>query len=894
MNIKSPCVWSVLIISIISFSYCVPVYAQSTLTVSDSVSVGLDAASDSGISTTDNITNLVRPTFRGKAPFQARVTVKLNGSPVCRTTALANASYSCKSEIDLPDASYSAIAETTKFFSKNASIVIDTKNVTAPTVPVLGAISDTGVSSADMKTTAKLLQIKGFGEPGAKVDVYANGLLACSSSIATGNIYQCTYSVPKLGTYKLKSIETDVAGNKSVFTAESNVVVVSSIPNNAVPSVPDLDTASDSGVLNNDNITNVKNPLIIGTGVAGLNVQLIADGKTLCTTVVKTDGTYACSPVLSLDKKYTISARYYAEDGSTETQSTGLDLTLKTAISAPTLPDLSSESDTGTSSTDNITFSKSLKLVGTNESGAKVSVLVNNVLVHTVTLENNVTTWMYTHTVTTLGSYDVVVRQSDSAGNVSADSTVLHIVVERQPETVAVPNTPDLATNSDSGALSTDNITNDSTPTFTGASGVFGNTIQYFAGELKICETKVLENNSYECTVTTALRDGVYAVSAKQINSFGDISRSGPVLSITIDTSNPVGASLPDLLTISDDGENTTDNTTTLTLLQLAGFAEKKSNISVLVNDVSVYATQLPDNTGTNGVPWKFIHTAPGVGVYNIKVTETDLAGNVAPVSPVLVVTVLGPIIVEKVQTTPVLKWAEGLNNMNELNNFISIETRPVFKGVASVGKKIAIIEKSVSDLNSQNLKNTNKIICTATAFSVQIGSYECTANADFATGIHTLVAMYVDKNNQPIAGSESPSINIATDVDLPSKPEMPDLLSVSDDGVSDSDNITTIKDFVILEQIPNSANVSFQVECNDINFIFCIYESDSNVIKRTIGFRVSNTGVYTYGLGYTKEMFRSGSGIYQNSQASEPLVVTVIDSTPQIPAITNTVTQPE
>ncbi len=639
MNIKPLTICTVLFISIFSFGQYSSVDAQVVLLESDLVTVGLDAASDTGLKNNDGVTNLVRPTFRGKAPFGARVTVKINNSPLCRATAVSNSTYSCKSEIELLEGKYTVLAETAKYYTKNpASITLDAKNTTPPTNPTLGSISDTGSSATDMITISKMLQIKGFGEAGARIDILANGISVCNLIIPVSNSYQCTYYVTKTGVYKLRALETDLAGNKATSLQEVTLTIVEPIPNGATPTIPDLSSGSDSGVSNEDNITNNKTPSITGTGTNGLKVQVVVDGKATCTNLI-IDSTYSCSPILSVDKKYTVSARYIAEDGSVGAQTLPLEVVLKTLKSIPAIPDLVDESDDGMSTTDNITYSKSLIVNGTADMGDSVNLMINENSVYTTVLGPDETKWTFTYTASDLGEYNAVVETTDVAGN-KAVSLPLSISVVRKPEFVPTVPEPNIVDASDTGAFATDNTTSDSTPTFSGVAGISGNMVSFYADSNKLCESVVTSEGAYECT-STVLLDGSYSVSAIQTNPFGDRSDMSPVITMTIDTLNPTPASLPDLLTSSDDGASGTDNSTTLTSLRLMGYAEKNSKISLLVNNVEVYSAQLPNTSGGNGVSWRYTYDAPSEGVYTIKVVETDLAGNAARASQTLTVTVL-------------------------------------------------------------------------------------------------------------------------------------------------------------------------------------------------------------------------------------------------------------
>ena len=77
------------------------------------------------------------------------------------------------------------------------------------------------------------------------------------------------------------------------------------------------------------------------------------------------------------------------------------------------------------------------------------------------------------------GSYAVTAKATDAAGNESGASAALTITIDSSVP--SAPSTPDLAPSSDTGSSNTDNITGDTTPTFTGTAEA-GSAIELFAG----------------------------------------------------------------------------------------------------------------------------------------------------------------------------------------------------------------------------------------------------------------------------------------------------------------------------------------------------------------------------------------------------------------------------
>ena len=155
----------------------------------------------------------------------------------------------------------------------------------------------------------------------------------------------------------------------------------------------------------------------------------------------------------------------------------------------------------------------------------------------------------------TAGPRDVVV-----ATGVSPNATLTGGFTYVAPP--AAPATPDLATASDSGSSSTDDITSDNTPTISVGSATNGNTVTVTA-------TKSGQTN-VTCTFTATaqtgcdlgtLVDGVWSVTAKQTNS-GIDSAATSALSITVDATPPTVTSFSSTKSNGTYGIGTTVNIT--------------------------------------------------------------------------------------------------------------------------------------------------------------------------------------------------------------------------------------------------------------------------------------------------------------------------------------------
>src|SRR6201999_2622967 len=98
------------------------------------------------------------------------------------------------------------------------------------------------------------------------------------TGVITGGVWSIAATIPFIeGTNTLRATQTDVAGNVSTASFPFDVTLLTTAP---PPSVPDLTPATDSGISGSDDITNISEPTVTGTGVSGDTVTLF-DGSTV-------------------------------------------------------------------------------------------------------------------------------------------------------------------------------------------------------------------------------------------------------------------------------------------------------------------------------------------------------------------------------------------------------------------------------------------------------------------------------------------------------------------------------------------------------------------------------------------------------------------------------------
>lgn len=206
------------------------------------------------------------------------------------------------------------------------------------------------------------------------------------------------------------------------------------------------------------------------------------------------------------------------------------------AALAPTNLGLEAASDCGVSNVDRITNDNTPTIFG-NGSGVDLITLYGTdgvTQLGTATVDCNV--WTIQSSTLADGTHSLTAKAKDEAGNESADSTPLVIVIDT---IVATSGAPDLADASDTGISNSDNLTTETTPTFGGT--VEPNSKVTVSSSVAGVLGNVTANGSgvWSYTVGTALAAGVHNISIVEEDVAGNTSAASALLELTIDSTAP-------------------------------------------------------------------------------------------------------------------------------------------------------------------------------------------------------------------------------------------------------------------------------------------------------------------------------------------------------------------
>ncbi|MGH9910486.1 MAG: Ig-like domain-containing protein, partial [Nitrososphaerales archaeon] len=240
-------------------------------------------------------------------------------------------------------------------------------------------------------------------------------------------------------------------------------------------------------------------------------------------------------------------------------------------------------------------------------------------------------------------SFGVAQNTDAKESDVSKIYLVINFVDRTPP---APPSAPDLTLASDSGSSSTDNITNDNTPTFTGTAEI-GSTVKLYAGATLV-GSATATGGAWTIT-SSALVDGTYTFTATATDASLNTSGPSPSLIVTID----IVASAPtalDLSAGSDSGSSNSDNITNDNTPNINGQTGETGSVALTSSINGAIGT------ATAASPWNTDTSTLSDGTHSITGVLTDVAGNVSLPSLPLIVTVdtIAPTLVLPATPAPV------------------------------------------------------------------------------------------------------------------------------------------------------------------------------------------------------------------------------------------------
>lgn len=623
------------------------------------------------------------------------------------------------------------LAGNTSKASTALSLTTDGTPDTAPTALDLPAGSDKGASNADNLTYLSTPTITGKATAGATVLLFDGDTQVGKAVVNSSGMWSITSSKLTDGVHHLTAVSQDSVGNLSAASADLVVTIDTALPG---VSAPVLDALSDSGRSQSDGITNVTTPKVSGTAEAGATVTLY-DGSTVVGTAVADDeGAWSLTSKALAVGTHSLTAKAIDAAGNVSNASAALVITIDVkAPAAPIALDLAASADNGASNSDNFTNITQPVVSGKAEANAIVALYERDTLLGTALADKN-GAWSITSSVTLAdGVHTLTAKATDVAGNVSLASSALKLTVDTA---IAAPTLLDLATASDKGASTSDNITNVSTPVITGKADA-GATVVLLDGSTQVGKAVANSNGLWSIT-TSKLLDAEHHLTAKATDVAGNVSLASDALVFTTDTKAVLVTTAPLLDTLSDSGRAQSDGITNITTPKVSGVTEAGASVA-LYDGATLVGSATADNAGN----WSIVSKALSVGAHKLTVKVTDIAGNISSASPALALTVdtKGPDAPTKLDLLSIAD--SGTSNTD---NKTAITT-PVISGKAEANAIVTLYDGDT---------------LLGTALADKSGAWQITSSVSLSNGAHSLTAKATD-----IAGNVSaPSAKLNLTID--------------------------------------------------------------------------------------------------------------------------------
>lgn len=642
--------------------------------------------------------------------------------------------------------------------------------------PSIESISDDSYVLGDGFTTDGTIVIDGLAEQGLTVRVYIDGVQVGSVLADENDTWQLDYSATDLadGTYQLTA-DSMIMGSVSAISPQFAVTV-----DRVDPPLPSLGGISvDAGSNTADRITNDDSLIFSGSAEPMATVRIRVDGSVIGSATADAGGNWSFDyQVVTLAQgNHFVELQAVDRAGNASAWSSAALVTIDTGIPA-VATDMNISPDTGVLG-DGITNTGAIQISGSAELDATVLVYVNGVQVGSVGVDGS-GNWNLDLASSPLpnGAHDIEVQVVDLAGNPSALSPTISIVVDE-----VLPLAPVVAGISDDTNLLGDGVTSDNQLILIGTAQA-DHTVHVYVDGAQVGSTVADASGDWSFDYSaTALGDGVHQVTAFAESLSGNMSLVSNAFVVTIDTVIPASPSLSTIggLVAVLGNFISADNT-----VIFSGTAEPNSSVLVYLDGVQ-QGIASADGVGL----WSFDYTSVvlGDGVYSVSLQAQDEAGNVSGFSSVAALTVDA--------TAPVAPVINSISDdTGTSGDGITSDSALQFVGVSEANNVVSVFIDGV-------------LVGTTTAGPTGAWSFDHVAGLGI-DGIYSVTAHSTDG-----AGNVSPTsaaFNVTLDTVFP---VFPTLDAIGSDSGSVGDFITS--DSTLLLSGSAEANSSLEIQIDGI-----------------------------------------------------------------------------
>ncbi len=376
---------------------------------------------------------------------------------------------------------------------------------------ITGISPDTGASSNDGVTNASRIVFSGTGPALNTIDIFQMGVNGAPNQLigttldVLGTIWSFNYTNHPLanGTYIFYATAGGLLGLLGGGNPSTTYTVVIDTVAPPPPSISSI--APDTAATATNPVTNVSDPILLGTAQANSTVSVYQNGLVVGTTTAASNGNWQYNSQNLPNGNYAFTATATDLAGNVSQFSQPLLVTVATPPAAPVIAGVSQTTAAG---------NQILTLCGTAGANSTVTVYCSGALLGSITANSN-GAWQYAYQRATFanGNYRFTAKTTDQTGVTSAASS-FNLVLGGQ--TLAAPQlTASSILNTSGGS-----ITASATPTFTGTATA--GTLVTIVDGATILGTAVANANGQWSFTSPTLVAGNHGVCVFATDSLGD------------------------------------------------------------------------------------------------------------------------------------------------------------------------------------------------------------------------------------------------------------------------------------------------------------------------------------------------------------------------------------
>jgi hypothetical protein len=330
----------------------------------------------------------------------------------------------------------------------------------------------------------------------------------------------------------------------------------------------------------------------------------------------------------------------------------------------------------------------------------------------------------------------------------------------------AAPAIAGLTAATDTGPSSTDGITANAQPTFTGTAEANA-TVKLFDGATLLGNATADGAGAWSFTPAAALAGGSHAITAVAVDGAGNAGAASPAYALVIGGAAPGAPVVAGLTAATDTGSSNADGITGIATPTITGLAAANASVQVF-DGATMIGTTTADGTGA----WALTPAAAlAAGSHAITAVAVDGAG--ASSAPSAAHTI---VIDTSIPASPAITGlgAGSDTGISALDNLTS-HAQPTLVGTGPADAQIQVSDGAT---------------VLGTVLADHAGAWSFTPAAPLAEGAHGLTATAI--SGAGTAGTASPRFDLTIDTTGPAAPTLIGLTAATDTGASAADAITT------------------------------------------------------------------------------------------------------